>query len=201
MAKQQAKALNVEDKTCRLGKYSNNTEFHGDDWDGAWTFKLTGLMLTKDELNAFLADKHAHASWFDSVKGVHQPMPWWHSEIFYVSDSFEIEQLAIVVSGQRKLEFEGQEPDADEQDDVGRPAAVLSKITLKPQYGGMTELCGHLTLRPGFGKENIILQQHQHREVKVTMLDGAVREKSSKQDSLPLAPPAEDGAGEQTATH
>jgi hypothetical protein len=190
-AKRATPVLNLTAKVCRLGKFSNNTEYHGDHWEGAFTFPLTGLMLTKDELNTFLRDKYAHGCWFNTRGSLAEPMPWWNGECFRVSGAFEAEGLELTVSGDRQLRFEAGEPDPDAEDDLGRPACVLSRITLTPHVGGLTELAAHLTLHPGQGKDNLLLQEHQHREIKLTLQDARERSKD-KQQELPLqAPDAE----------
>lgn len=192
-SKRATPVLNLTGKICRLGKFSNNTEYHGDDWEGAFTFPLTGLMLSKDELNTFLRDKHAHASWFNTNGSLAEPMPWWNGESFRVSGAFEAEGLELLVSGGRSLQFAADEPGPEVEEDTGRPACVLSKITLTPQVGGLTELTAHLTLRPGLGKDNLLLQEHQHREIKLTLQDARARSKD-KQPELPLGAPEAEGA-------
>jgi hypothetical protein len=195
-SKRTTPVLNLKGKVCRLGKFSNNTEYHGDDWEGAFTFPLTGLMLSHDELNTFLRDKYAHACWYNTRGSLAEPMPWWNGECFRVSGAFEAEGLELTVSGDRVLTFTAEEPhyQDDDEADLGRPACVLSKITLTPQVGGLTELAAHLTLHPGLGKDNLLLQEHQHREIKLTLMDARERHKD-KQPELPLtAPDANDSA-------
>jgi hypothetical protein len=202
MATKHPKLLSLTGKICRMGKYSNNTEFAGgDDWETAWTLPITGVMLTKDELNELLLDKHAHASWYNTggKGGLIEPMPWWGEEEFSRSGKLEAEELAIIVSGNRELEFVADEPDPDDEDDVGRAACVLSNMVLRPQPGGLTELRFSLTLRPGSPANRRLLEEHQHREVKITLTDAAPAQKAqSKQAQLPLA---DQGGGDASATH
>lgn len=198
MAKRHEPILELVGKICRFGKISNNTEFDGDDWEGAFTIPIRGLMLDKNELNRLRADKHCFASWFDSSGDVVRPMPWWGEEEFSITGSFEAEELVVTVSGDRELKFEAEEGDPDSDDDVGRPACVLSRLSLHPLAGGLTELRFHLTLHPGLGKTNLTLQEHQHREVKLTLVEGRAKAKSDKQESLPLGAPKD--AGESAAS-
>ena len=89
--------------------------------------------------------------------------------------------------------------DPDDEDDVGRPACVLSSIVLRPQPGGLTELRFSLTLRPGLSKTNLQLQEHQHREIKITLTDATpVAKGAGKQAQLPLAD--QGGGGDDQAT-
>lgn len=185
MAKKHEKTLKLEGKTCRLGKIANNLERHGDDHVTAFTIPVTELMLTKAELNAFLRDKLTHASWFAAASGAAavEPMAWWGGESFYVSETFQGDQAMITVSGDRDLEFDAV---GDPKDDDYRPAITVKGIVLTPQVGGMTELRCSVYVRPGVGKTNLALQEHQHREVKLTILDGRVLEREKRQPQLDL---------------
>jgi hypothetical protein len=205
MSKKHAKLLKLEDKVCRFGKISNNLEKHGDDWVTAFTIPVSGLMLTKEELNQFMRDKYCHAAWFDTKAGMTQPQGWWGEEFFPISQSFEAEGLTIIVSGDRTLEFEAEEAeDQDDEDDVGRPACEITKIRLTPQVGGHTEMAFSLSLRPDVGKKNLMLQEHQHREVKITLVDAKASEKNARQGQLPMGAPgakAEGDGSDAAATH
>lgn len=191
--------LKLEAKTCRLGKISNNLERHGDDYTTAFTIPFTELMLTKAELNTLRRDKDTWTSWFDTSNGggrAVEPMPWWGGEPFYLSDTFEADRMLISVSGDKELEpFESE---GDPKEDTYRPAALISKCTLWVQVGGLTELRGSLYLRPGIGRRNLLLQDHQHREIKLTIIGGKVAEdRAKRQPELPLQP---EGTAE-SATH
>jgi hypothetical protein len=194
MAKKHEKILTLEDKTCRMGKISNNLEKHGDEWKTAFTIPISGIMLTEPELNAFMSDKYCHRSWFESKGSVDHPCAWWGEEEFTVTPQYEAEALTITVGG-KELEFEAEEPeDPDDEDDKGLPACTLSRITLKPLQGGQTEMRFSLYLRPGVGKTNLLLQEHQHHTISLTLTDAkAAREKEGKQAPLPLGPAS--GAG------
>lgn len=206
MAKSHTKILNLEGKTCRLGKISNNLERHGEDYVTAFMLPFTELMLTKAELNSFMRDKLTHASWFDTSKGIAaaEPMAWWGGESFYLSETFQADKAMITVSGDRDLEFESS---GDPKEDDYRPAMVISKLMLTPQVGGMVEARGSLYLRPGIGKTNLALQDHQHREVKLTLVNARVAERDKKQPQLALGeggeatPAAPADAGGAAATH
>jgi hypothetical protein len=184
--------LNLEEKICRLGKISNNLERHGTEYVTGFTIPITGLLLTKAELNAFLGDKFTHQSWFDTSNSALNPMSWWGEEWFYVTPTYEADELTIKVSGNKNLSFESEDPKGDADDaEPGLPACVLSGISLRPLQGGQVEMNFKLYLRPGMGKENLALQEHQHREVKIT-IKAKAQKKSDKQPALPFGAPAED---------
>ena len=206
MAKKHAKILRLDTKLCRMGKISNNLEKHGGDHVTAFTIPIAELMLTKAELmltkaelNAFMRDKFCYQSWYDTTKGnqAAEPMPWWGGESFYVSETFEADAGTITVSGDKACDFASE---GDPKDDDYRAAIVVSKIKLTPRTGGLTELTCSIYLRPGVGKTNLALQDHQHREVKLTLVDAKVAERDSKQPQLPIGEPGEAPA-QDSATH
>lgn len=200
MAKKHEKILNLDEKVCRMGKISNNLEKHGNEWVTAFSIPISGLLLTKDELNAFMCDKYCHTSWFDTKGNLVSPMAWWGEEDFAVSQEFESDALTVIVSGEKPLEFEADRPNGDEDEDddeEGVPACSLSRITLRPQVGGMTEMRFSLYLRPGIGKTNLLLQDHQHREIKLTLSDAKAAAKKARQPELPMGAPEE---GEKQAS-
>lgn len=184
MAKRGTKTLKLEGKTCRLGKISNNLERAGEDYITGFTIPFSDLMLTKAELNTLMRDKDCHASWFNAASGgkAVEPMPWWGGVPFYLDETFEADKAMVTVSGDNDLEFEAK---GDPKEDDYRPASIISKLTLRPQVGGMTEVRGSIYLRPGIGKTNLALQNHQHREVKLT-LQAKVQEADKRQPQLPL---------------
>jgi hypothetical protein len=197
MAKKHAKILKLEEKVCRLGKVANNLERHGQDWVTGFTIPVFQLMLTKAELNTFMRDKYCHQSWFDTSKGC-EPMAWWQGESFYIAESYEADSGTIIVSGNKALEFEST---GDPKEDDYKPGIVLSKIVLTPQVGGMTELKCSVYLRPDIGKTNLLLQEHQHREVKLT-LAASVSEADKRQPQLPMTDAEQSAAAAETAaTH
>jgi len=185
MAKKHAKALKLTGKTCRLGKISNNLERHGDEHVTAFTIPITDVMLTKTELIALMRDASVHESWYAPATKTQaaEPRPWWNGERFKISETFEADAAALVLLGDREIEFEST---GDPKDDDYRPAAVISKITLTPHAGGLTELCASLYVRPGIGKTNLTLQTAQHSEAKLTITGARVAERDKAQPQLPL---------------
>jgi hypothetical protein len=185
MARKLTKILTLTGKTCRMGKISNNLERHGDDYVPAFTIPITELMLTKAELNALMRDPLCWASWYASGgKGkADEPMPWWSGESFDLHESFEADKAMIIVSGDRELSFEST---GDPKEDDYRAAMAISGITLLPRTGGMTELNCKVYVLPGMSKTNLALQDHQHREIKLTVVKARVEDREKKQPQLPL---------------
>ena len=195
MAKKHAKIPDLTDKVCRLGKIANNLEHHGKDWVTAFAIPVSGLNLTAAELNAFLRDRYAHRSWYDTSKaGAAEPMPWWNGEEFRLSKSYEADELLITVSGDQELRFESS---GDPKDEDYRAACRISDLVLAPQVGGMTEVRFKLYVLPELGKRNLLLQEHQHREVRISWKDGRAIERDKRQPQLPLG--SEDGTDSAAA--
>ena len=175
--------LKLDAMICRFGKISNNLECHGDDYVTEFNIPVSGVMLTAEQLNDFIGDPYCDKSWFNTTKAkLKEPMAWWERGDFRLKDSLEADACTVKVSGDRQLEFE-------RKDEL--PACRISRMTLRPQVGGMTELSFQLQVRPGIGKTNLILQEHQNREVRLTVGDAKLVTKS-KQQALPLGA-AEDG--------
>ena len=191
MAKRKQKILNLNSKICRMGKISNNVEHHGDEYVPAFTIPITGIMLDKTELNRFMNDSLTYASWFDTTGSVKKPMSWWGEETFRISPDYEADALTITLSGKRVIKFDSI--DGDDEDD-GRAACTLSKITLTPMMGGLTEMSFHLYVLPDIGKTNLLLQEHQHREITITLEEGKAVEKKTKQPELPMDVPDAESA-------
>jgi hypothetical protein len=182
--------INLDAVICRLGKISNNLEKHGDEDVTEFNIPVTGIMLSAEQLNAFIGDPHCDRSWFNTKGSIREPMPWWSRGNFRLKDKFEANVCAIKVSGDRELAFE---PEKD------LPACGIGKIRLKPQVGGFTEMSFQLQLRPGIGKENLLLQEHQNREVRLTVSESRVAQNRGKQQDLPLDGQPSNGAGRQAS--
>lgn len=169
--------LNLDAVICRLGKISNNLEKHGDEDVTEFNLPVSGVMLSAAELNAFIGDPHCDRSWFNTRGSIREPMPWWARGAFKLDDKLDAAICTIKVSGDRELEFEPKKE---------LPACSISKIRLRPQVGGMTEMSFQLQVRPGIGTENLLLQEHQNREVRLTISKSEVARARGKQQELPL---------------
>ena len=199
MAQKHQKILELSKKICRMGKISNNLETHGGEYVTAFTFPITGCMLTESELNAFMDDKYTAASWYETRSGVKYPMRWWGEEEFSITPAYEADSLEIKVSGDREIKFEREDAKDEDDDETGRAACKISNIRLKPVQGGFTEMKFSLTVLPGISRVNLMLQEHQHREVKLSLGNGQAVAKKTKQDELPLGEGGAAANGETVA--
>lgn len=170
-------------KTCHFAKIANNLRTIGAQEEPEFTIPCEGLMLTPGELDEILG-QYTHRSWFELRGGVWEPCAWWSRVQGYVAidAAFEAEYCAIYAGG-RKIEFELIED--GEAGDI--PAARITRIRLRPHVGGMTEMCFHLHVRPGLGESNLLLQEHQNREVRLTLGETRMANPKGQQQELPLS--------------
>lgn len=169
--------LNLDAVICRLGKISNNLEKHGDEDVTEFNIPVQGVLIPAGQLNALICDPHCDRSWFNTRGSIREPMPWWSKGAFRLDDKFEAGVCTITVSGDRELEFKPEKE---------LPACRISKIRLRPQVGGMTEVSFQLQVRPGIGQENLLLQEHQNREIRLTISKSEIARARGKQEELPL---------------
>lgn len=184
-------ALNIEDSHCRLLKIANNLEKHGDE-DVPWfTIPVEGLMLTREQSDVFAPgfydDCFIHGGPLIEVKE-------WAKILapFKIPDRYEGTNAIIDLSNQP----------------VSFSDCRLSSIALTPLLGGLMQMDCHLQVDPGLDGNNLLLQKHQNREVKLSLESVAVSlKKRSRQQELPLqqaseTPPddgPEDGENEEVA--
>lgn len=162
------------DKRLRLGKISLNLEKHGDEDVVAFCVPFGECMLDGQEAGELVEDKYFERAVFDQKRGALTPCTWLRAvDPLRIKRSFEQAFVIMTVSGDRELEF----------DEV-----LIKDLTLvfDPKYQGLTELTGKLYLRPGIGQENLILQEHQHHEVLVTITNArvALKAKSKQLDAF-----------------
>lgn len=172
-----------------LGKDAANTLF---------TLPLEGLELSREELNAILGDRTFESWYQQKPDGAWHPMDYWRlrkNGDFAVDEEFTCEALTIELSGGKKLEFETEEADEEDPESEERPAAKVHSLIFRPTAGGVTLLAFHLQVRPANDKDNLALQHHMYRPVKIT-LEGERKERRGQQP-LPLTSgngaPAADG--------
>jgi hypothetical protein len=200
--------LPLEDVACRLGKFSNNLvksagpdDDEEDDDDeseevGVFTFPVTELLLTKEQVIQLFGDKHVHACWYNTSKGVDSPMPWIGCLPTMGKDlppgfAFNRKFENVVV----ELAY-AESPNGNTVRDKFEGCKIARiRCMPRPGTGGNTEVKLHLQIRPGIGKANLRLQEAQNHRIAFTVLSADVAAaKDSKQQQLALgSPPAKDG--------
>lgn len=171
--KNEQQMISLIDKICRFGKISNNLELHGEEEVTAFQIPVEGVMLEAKELNAIVGDKYFAGIVFNDKRGLKEPTDALRKfKPLELADSYENATVIMTLTGDRELEFD---------------ECLLKNLTLEPQVGGLTALSIKLYLRPGIGANNLLLQEHQHREVKLTITNATVALKAkSRQQDLPL---------------
>ena len=170
-----------------LGKNAEHTLF---------TLPLEGIELSRKELNTILGDRTFEAWYYQKPDGSWHPMDYWRlrkNGDFAIDDEFTSDALTITVSGDKEIEFETEEADEDDPDSEEVPAAKLHSLVFKPTAGGVTLLSLHMQVRPGMDRDNLQLQKHQYRPVKITLGEATRKERKSQQGELGFA---KDNSGE-----
>lgn len=179
------------DKHMMLGKISNNLEKHGEDEVTAFAVPFDECPLERDELNAIFGDKYFDRCVFNKSARAEGPCTWLGMvEPLKLREKYHEAVVLMTVSGDRELEF-----DEVQLSDL--------TITFDPKYGAVGILSGKFYVRPGIGPANLLLQEHQHRRVKVTITNATVQLKAkSKQIDAFEAQEAgdEDAAAEPEST-
>lgn len=171
--------LALDAAICRMGKYSNNVEMHGEDRARGWKVPFENVMLTAEQLRTLYGDPHVDRSWFNDKKGLREPMPWILKGTQHFPDKFDQAAVGIEISGDRVLDFED---------------CIVQIDELVPQTGGLTKTALSVYLHPD-DKQMVQIDLHQYREVKLSIADAAVMlKKKSGQKELQL-----EGGGEKKA--
>ncbi len=181
--------LDLDGAAAMMRKISINV-LNKDSEQTLFTCPVEGIELPEKPLDALMG-YGTFRSWYNQgADKIWRPMPWWEKRNkgdFQVEDEFVCEGVIIRVAGGKELEFENYEPeDEDDEKDTARPAARITNIILKPTPGGITLLSLHLQVRPGIGKTNLALQEHQFRHIHLTLTETKLDEKEGRQQPLPL---------------
>lgn len=177
-----------------LGKDAANTLF---------TLPLEGIELSREQLNGLLGDRTFEAWYKQNPDGAWHPMDYWRlrkNGDFHVDDEFTCDAATITVSGDKSIEFETEEADGGDPDSEDQPAAKIHSLVFKPTAGGVTLLSLHMQVRPRTDKNNLLLQKHMYRPIKIS-LEGERKERRGQQ-TLPLsngAAAAEEGEQRQVS--
>jgi hypothetical protein len=194
MTKTTSIGLQLDSVECTMRKISNNLLNFGEDKVTAFTMPIEGVPLTEQQIDAFLG-KYTHRSLYNQgADKLWAPMPWvkrCNGGVLAIDDEFDVEDVEIIVSGNRELTFEAEDTD----DDDTRPAARLTHIRLEPQVGGLTLLSFHLSVRPDLKKQVPLLLEHQCRPITITLGDMSVIAKKGAQPDL--FKQADDGDGQE----
>lgn len=118
--------LTIENRPAMLGESLNTrTEKHGDEHVPAHDIQVEGIMLDETELNALLGAPGAHAAFFE--RGSKMPEPTFpRLKSFVLKDKFEGSTVTFAIGLK--------------QTEVRLEDCKVSKLTLTPMPGGLTQL-------------------------------------------------------------
>lgn len=169
----------IENAICKMGKISINLEKHGEEEVIVFAIPISGAMLpadldSDDPANLIAGDPHFTRSVFNDNKGFLEPMPWVRSPI-RIPEKYEDAHVSIKLPSDEVLEFEG---------------ARIGNIETMPMPGGMVGVDFQVQLHPELDRVNLLLQEYQHHEIGISVLDAKIAlKKKNKQQALPLQQP------------
>lgn len=163
-------SFGITEAICKPGKISNNLEKHGDDEVVVFAIPISTI-VDEATANAIAGDPYFTRSIFNDNKGFLEPMPW-HRKPIAFPEKYEGAVATFRLMSDEELEF----ADARVQD-----------IEALGQPGGMVRVEFQLQIQPGLDRENLLLQEAQHHETRLTIFDAKVAlKKTAKQRNLEL---------------
>lgn len=199
-ATKQSSPLVLDAVDCKARKISNNLLNFGPEKVTAFTIPLEEIPLKGQLVIDQLLGKGSFRSLFeqDESNGLWSPATWWsviEGGVLKLAIAIEVDDVELIV-GPHTLVLE------HDQDSEGNDRAIgkITDIVLKAVGGGLLVMSLHLMVRPGRGRENLILQDSQYEAITVTLGDTRLITKpSARQQSLDLKPPADVALAENAA--
>jgi len=179
--------LNIHETPCRLGKFSNNLDKHGEDDYTAFDVPVV-LELPPDTLNDLMEDRLFSTRLFDSATpgnpitvggGFLKVGP------LKLRDTFEETQVDLLLSSSKS-------PQHYEK-------CKISKIMLQPCLGGTTECAFSMHVQPNTDKEILQLLHHQRRDAVISISGGKLIQ-AKKQQELGLVQGGDEDESETVVT-
>lgn len=179
--------LNLDTRPATLGPSLNTrTEKHGEEDVPAHDITITGILLSRDELNALLAPADAHAAFFDTTEPMAHPR-FRGLKPFVMSDKFEDAQVTFLLGMNRKR--------------VALANVTVKKLRLEPQDGGHTMLTVQVQAKSEqIGKDLPLLISRLNQGIEIEIEAGDATEDSDADESqaqLPMDHKAEKGTGKR----
>lgn len=161
----------LDEAICKLGKYSNNLEKHGEKEVSCWAVPFTNVMLSYEQYNLLVADPHGDRAIFNQRKEVYEPTPWLRVVRLDFRETFEEVEASIAFSDKLVEEF------------VGCRVKILE---LRPLTTRVVATDLQIQLYPN-RKQLVLIHEHQHHEVRLSISNAKVAEKKrSTQQELEL---------------
>lgn len=177
----------ITQRTCTMGKISNNLEKHGEEDVPAWTIPITGILVDLAAIEFLLHDARASEAFFarNSDTDILEPRPWLtYAAPIALTEAYDGMATTIKV-GDEELEFD---------------RCRLKDLVLGRFYPGMAQIDCKLQLEPGLDHANLVLQEFQNQPIVLTVLDAKIAAKKKlRQQELPLVQPSEPPAAASEA--
>jgi hypothetical protein len=162
------------------GQCQLNAEKEGeDDRVSAFYIPVSGIMLTKEEVNTFTNDPTWWSRHFNEVPGKPPELlddPKRFSPVVGVLDKYEGASVTV-----------HHTPTAPEE--ITLDACRIRKIKLEPQFGGLTEMSYTVMVVPTLDERFARLLGQADHEVEIAVASGKLSAKDRQQD-LPLGQPS-----------
>lgn len=160
----------ITEVICKPGKISNNLEKHGDDEVVVFAIPISAV-VDEATANAIAGDPYFTRSIFNDNKGFLEPMSW-HRQPIAFPEKYEGAVATFRLMSDEDLEFSD---------------ARIQGIEALGQPGGMVRVDFQLQVQPGLDRENLLLQETQHHEIRLSIFDAKVAlKKNAKQRNLEL---------------
>ena len=167
--------LTLHETPCRLGKFSNNLDKHGEDDLTSFDVPVELEGMPSEALNELMEDRLFSTRLFDTAtpgNPISVGAGFMKLAPLKFRDTFEDTHIDLLLSSSKTPHhFEG---------------VKISKIVLEPCLGGTTKCGFSVHLKPDTDKQILQLLHHQRREVIISVSGGKLVE-SKKQQDLELA--------------
>lgn len=167
--------FDIAQAICVIGKITNNIELHGDESVSMFGIPVSSMLVPTETINALWGDPHFDRCLFNHGKaGIVEPMPWTRNSVIRLEEVFE--------AGSAEIKFKNDEVHKFEN-------CRMKGFIGGPLVGGMTELSFQLQLNPGLDRANLLLQEYQNEEIKLSIMSAAIsKKKNPKQKEMQLTP-------------
>ena len=161
----------LDSRPARIGPSINSrSEKHGEEDVPAMDVPIIALMLTKAELNALMRDRTIWDRWFNERKDKLPEPANRNLKPYGLRDKYEHSTARILVGLDNDRVFAFNDCD-------------LSKISLTPQVGGLTEL--HVTIQALINDSNTSLFEFMAKDCSVELSFGDLEKEKKKNANQP----------------
>ena len=153
--------LNIESTHAVLGKVSNNIENHGDEEVTAFDIPVSGILLSREQVNQLLDDSVADRVLFNTTRTKDVQPSLKCFEPFALKDKFDGATIRFDFGTGKGEKFTLKDCKA-------------KGVTLEPQNGGNTLVALSIRVRPENDAQILQLLGHQNRSCKISISEAKI---------------------------